>query len=200
MFRRLFFLLVVLVLICYGIKRAADFGIGKVKHLLTSTAVPKGWTRVESDDKSVSIGLPPGWKKANISSPAFEKLMKGKTIDLTEFKLVFGGAPAPGQKLKPNGNIITKHTDLDLETLAQKNKESIATGAIGLTMSDGSLAGYPAKVMTYRKVDQAGNSIEHVFYIGLDGGNEYMCSFGFPQGMANELELTKQIAGTMVAN
>jgi hypothetical protein len=214
--KRTLFLLAALILICGCAKHVDDSAKVGGGHPIGSKGLPKGWTRVASGDGDVSIGLPPGWKAVELSAGSLRNRMKKdalidkrgpatsqaqeKILDQGGLKLVFAGQLAAGEAVMPTGGIIAVHTTADLDTVVEKNKESIADGASDMVITDDVLIDYPAKVMSYTKTDHKGNLMDHISYYGLRGETYYICSFGFPHGTANEKEVAMRIASTMAAN
>jgi hypothetical protein len=176
--------------------------------VIGSRGLPSGWTREVSKDRDVSIGLPKGWKSVEISAgslldskthTASRSQADQKILDQGGVKMIFAGPPQVGQKIGPGGAIIAIHTSSDLDTVVEENRRDIVSSTQDMAISDATVHGDPAKVMTYRKPDKAGVDRDHISYYQMKGDKFYICSFTFPEGTPNEKETAEKIANTMDA-
>ena len=192
---------------------------GKVdsNHLASTAGLPAGWKRIEADDTSVSVGLPPDWSEANQSLSSFNKSVDraasrnnmGRAGDVAKkqaaagnIRLMFRCPSKSTAGYATNGVVIVLPANgRSLNDLAEANRKGIAQGATDLKMTDGRLPVGPVVITDYHKPYnmRSGQQIDlrHINYLFIAQGRLYLLGFAVPKGQESVIPETERIAQTI---
>jgi predicted small lipoprotein YifL len=183
-------------------------------EVVAAPDLPEGWTRLETKDKRISLGLPHSWKNLDLTRATFSqrvarasqrdsRLSKfqsaaDRAASNDELKLMF--ACETGGRYRPNGSVMeTPHSAAkSLDEVVEENNRRIQTGGIRIEKSEVDLpAAHAEKVRYVTTSASTGQPVAHVRYFMLKSGHMFMLSFAIPQSDTDLEAITEQMAKTL---